>query len=334
MSLVRAFALSIALTIPLFAHAAAQRTFVSVAGADANPCTVAQPCRSFATAITQTFAGGEVIALDSGGYGPVTIAKSVSIVAPQGVYAGISVFPGGDGVTVAASATDKVILRGLAINSVGGWRGVNFTGGGSLAVDRCTISGNFTFAILVAGPTDADVLVNDTRIAGASNGLWVSGPGGESIRLSVADTVISDVEAGVYSEAGLQATLDRVQVIGRGVATSSVGIGIQAVLNHTPARVHVARSLVRAFAHAVLAQPALSFGTYVNVTIASSELAHNGLAVYALTGATIALTDVRVVHNNMIAVTGSGGTIQSAGDNHQVDNAAFGNPVSGPSGQF
>src|SRR4029450_6331613 len=61
---------------------AAQRTFVSGSGVDSNPCTLTLPCRSFAAAITQTSIGGEVIVLDSAGYGPVAITQSVSIIAP------------------------------------------------------------------------------------------------------------------------------------------------------------------------------------------------------------------------------------------------------------
>jgi len=61
-------------------------------------------CRGFARAITQTNAGGKVIVLDSARYGPVTITKSISLIAPAGIYAGITVFSG-DGVTVNAPAT-------------------------------------------------------------------------------------------------------------------------------------------------------------------------------------------------------------------------------------
>ncbi len=76
------------------ADAFAQRTFVASSGADTNSCAITQPCRSFASAIALTAAGGEVIVLDSAGYGPVTITQSVSIIAPPGVYAGISVLAG------------------------------------------------------------------------------------------------------------------------------------------------------------------------------------------------------------------------------------------------
>ena len=67
-----------AAAIPINAEALAQRTFVSSTGVDSHPCNLAQPCRSFASAIAQTDIGGEVIVLDSAGYGPVTITQSVS----------------------------------------------------------------------------------------------------------------------------------------------------------------------------------------------------------------------------------------------------------------
>src|SRR5215472_18109741 len=78
------------------ASAQVQRTFVSGGGIDSNPCSRTAPCRTFTQAISQTNAGGEVYVLDSAGYGPFTITKSVAIVAPQGVTAGISVFSGDD----------------------------------------------------------------------------------------------------------------------------------------------------------------------------------------------------------------------------------------------
>src|SRR5215470_7149502 len=97
------------------AHALSQRTFVASTGDDgpsaAAGCTLAQPCRSFAAAMAHTLFGGEVVVLDSAGYGPVTISQSVAITAPAGVYAGISVLTAsGDGVVVAGAGID-VVLR-------------------------------------------------------------------------------------------------------------------------------------------------------------------------------------------------------------------------------
>ena len=67
-----AFAMSV---VSCEAAATAQPKFVASTGNDAAACSLAQPCRGFARAIAQTSAGGEVIVLDSAGYGPVTITK-------------------------------------------------------------------------------------------------------------------------------------------------------------------------------------------------------------------------------------------------------------------
>ena len=67
-------------------------------------CSLAFPCRSFDAAIAQTLLGGEVIVLDSAGYGPAVISQSVSIIAPPGVYGGVTVFSG-TGLVVSPAAS-------------------------------------------------------------------------------------------------------------------------------------------------------------------------------------------------------------------------------------
>src|SRR5688572_31928927 len=79
---------------PVYASHNAPRTFVSTTGNDANPCSAAAPCRSFAVALGHTAAGGEVLAIDSGGYGPVTITKSVAIVGAPGAHAAVTASSG------------------------------------------------------------------------------------------------------------------------------------------------------------------------------------------------------------------------------------------------
>src|SRR5688500_14707459 len=66
------------------------RTFVPTSGNDANPCSHPQPCRNFAAAITKTTPGGDVVALTSGGYGPVSIGMAVTLVGAPGVHAAIT----------------------------------------------------------------------------------------------------------------------------------------------------------------------------------------------------------------------------------------------------
>src|SRR2546428_4511889 len=100
------------------AFALAPRTFVSTSGNDVNPCSRPAPCRSFAAAIAVTSPAGEVIALDSGGYGPVTINIAVTLVSPAGVYAAITA-QAGQAITVDAGS-NIVTLRGLTLNSLSG----------------------------------------------------------------------------------------------------------------------------------------------------------------------------------------------------------------------
>src|SRR3954470_24261538 len=61
------------------ANAQASRTWVSGVGDDANPCSRTAPCKTFPGAISKTAVGGEINCLDPGGFGAVTITKSLTI---------------------------------------------------------------------------------------------------------------------------------------------------------------------------------------------------------------------------------------------------------------
>ncbi len=98
------------------AHAASSITFVSGLGNDSNTamvCNLANPCRSFAAAYTVTSAGGEIVTLGPGGYGPLTITGPLTIAGVDG--AGIEVTTG-VGITINAGAGNNVVIRNLQIN--------------------------------------------------------------------------------------------------------------------------------------------------------------------------------------------------------------------------
>src|SRR5205809_911246 len=88
----------------------------SINGNDANLCSVNAPCRSFARAISQTNAGGEVIALDSGGYGSFTVDRGLTVMAAPGVYAGITA-TSTDAIVISATALSRGGLRNLLVNT-------------------------------------------------------------------------------------------------------------------------------------------------------------------------------------------------------------------------
>ena len=101
---------------PALAHAQATRTWVSGVGDDANPCSRTAPCKTFAGAISKTAPRGEIDTLDPGGFGAVTITKSITIEGFSGL--GGVLVASGSAITVNASSSDVVILRNLDINGL------------------------------------------------------------------------------------------------------------------------------------------------------------------------------------------------------------------------
>ena len=108
----------IALAIPGSAFGQATRTWVSGVGDDANPCSRTAPCKTFAGAISKTANGGEINCLDPGGFGGVTITKSLTIKCHY--TEGGALVAGTNGIVINATASDKVTLRGIDLNGAGG----------------------------------------------------------------------------------------------------------------------------------------------------------------------------------------------------------------------
>lgn len=254
-----------ALSLPLVGHAV-QRSFVATHGNDGNTasnCPSTAPCRGFAAALSVTEPGGEIIVLRSGGYGPVSISQSVSNIAPEGVYAGISVIAG-NGVTV-SGANAEVTLRGLNINGLGGVTGISLTSGSSLIVENCTVT-NMSAAGLWAGAPASVSIRNSRFTANGQQGAHFTGGASGSVTGS---DFQANAGGGLLVTASGVGTLTKVVVIGTtakengsynldaqahtsGAARLEVsdsvlsqsGVGIRAYSNGATARVSVANSLV------------------------------------------------------------------------------------------
>ena len=126
------------------AQAQATRTWVSGVGDDANPCSRTAPCKTFAGAISKTAKNGEINCLDSGGFGAVTITKSITIKA-VGVIGGI-LSAGTNGIIVnITDPTDvrkAVVIEGLDIDGAGtGLNGISISAGSKVFVINTTIRG-------------------------------------------------------------------------------------------------------------------------------------------------------------------------------------------------
>ena len=155
---------------------AVQRAFVSAFGDDANTatnCGLTGPCRTFASAQLVLLPGGEIIALNAAGYGPLTVIKSLSVVANPGFYAWI-VAASGDAITIATPGV-SVLLRGLTINGTGGVNGVNLTASNAqLTMDSCVIT-NFTGSGVRIDGNGAGLRMANTLLAGNGvDGLQVA----------------------------------------------------------------------------------------------------------------------------------------------------------------
>src|SRR3954468_12667141 len=107
----------VALAVPSSAFGQATRTWVSGVGDDANPCSRTAPCKTFAGAISKTANGGEINCIDPGGFGGVTITKSIAIKCRY-TEGGVLV-AGTNAIVVNATNTDKVTIDGLDINGTG-----------------------------------------------------------------------------------------------------------------------------------------------------------------------------------------------------------------------
>lgn len=187
----------------LAAQSQASRTWVSGVGDDVNPCSRTAPCKTWAGAISKTANGGEIDALDPGGFGAVTITKSITLDGGGGQNASIVVV-GTNGIHIAAGPNDVVTIRNLSIQGVaqsgsGGTNGILFSSGAALHVEHCAIM-NFTQnGIGVNVGTSAKVFVDDTYSSNnGGNGLDIQGSAGP-VYVSVTNSRFLNNVNGVFA---------------------------------------------------------------------------------------------------------------------------------------
>jgi hypothetical protein len=166
------------------AHAQATRTWVSGVGDDVNPCSRTAPCKTFAGAISKTAAGGEIDCLDPGGFGAITITKSMTIDC-TGVTGGILASGASAGVIVNAGVNDKIVLRNLVlqgtVGTLPGIRGIRWLAGRELLVDRVVIQGFSIAGIDVAKTALGNLTVTDTLITEVPIGINLSTTAGNLV---------------------------------------------------------------------------------------------------------------------------------------------------------
>lgn len=185
------------------AQAQATRTWVSGVGDDANPCSRTAPGKTFAGAISKTAAHGEIDVLDPGGFGSVTITKSITIDG-GGNLAGI-LSSGVNGIVVNAGASDVVTIRNLSINCVGsGLNGVRVIAAGVVRLENCVVFGGTQDGVdFEPGTANAKLIVDHCRIYdfGGGAGIYAK-PTGTNTTVVIENSTIEQCGTGVNAAAG------------------------------------------------------------------------------------------------------------------------------------
>ena len=224
--------LAVGLALAPQAGAQATRTWVSGVGDDANPCSRTAPCKTLAGTISKTAEYGEINAIDPGGFGAVTITKSITIdlLSTEG---GVLNTSGTNGVNVVAGADDVVVLRGLDIHGapiapaacVNPGSGVRIVGAGKVRIEDSRIDQQQR--AIWAQPTSAvDLLVNRVEMANNCAGGVALEPGaGGSVRATIVNSSISNSGTALRAAGGATAWLGNTLVTGNALGLETAADG-------------------------------------------------------------------------------------------------------------
>ncbi|HEX8188529.1 MAG TPA: hypothetical protein VF586_09270 [Pyrinomonadaceae bacterium] len=293
-------ALTFALFIAAFASAAqaqATRTWVSGVGDDLNPCSRTAPCKTFAGAYSKTATGGEISVLDPGGYGGLTIGKSITIDGGSGAGWG-SILAGGTtaAITVNPGATGVVRLRNLSINGAGptiGVDGIRYLTGATLHIENVHIFGF------------------------SGDGVEVAFTGATVGRLNAVNVVISECGG-----SGVLVGGDNTQKHAIGLDNVNISRCNHGLRVSNRATVRLSNSVITlvnagASSAAVLADSAVVAGAIIDVV--DTQLDFNSIAVQANANQAVRLARTHIM-NNATALSFNGGTIAT-----YQNNEIFGN---------
>jgi hypothetical protein len=314
---IASLALAMGFLAPLLAsapaHAQATRTWVSGVGDDVNPCSRTAPCKTFAGAISKTAAGGEISVLDPGGFGAVTITKSISIVSDGGSGEAGVLASGTNGITVNAGPADVVNLRGLVIDGAGtvqGLTGIRFLAGSTLHVQNCVIK-NFvgTAGIQFQPNSTARLYVSDTVVS--NNGVGNSGGA----------ILVANASGGA---AAILAEFNRVQVNGN----NGFGIKFDGTTGTGQINGTVKDSVVAG--NSINGVTATSPSAPVLVSVNDTAAVNNGGSGVLSNGTAIVLLNRSVMSGNTTGVSFSGGGQVLSYHNNSIDANGTNGAPSGP----
>lgn len=282
-------ALAIGLFLPFLAsvpaHAQASRTWVSGVGDDVNPCSRTAPCKTFAGAISKTAAFGEINCLDPGGFGAVTITKSITLNCSSAL--GSVLVQGTNGIVINAAVTDKVTLRNIQVQGLNGsaapgLNGIRILSAASVSIENCVVT------------QFSQVGISDARTAGDT-------------QLYIRNTIISNNAGTGIGIGATGSNPNKIIIDGTEVVGNLFGLGVVSGSN-----VMVTRSVFSGNTTGVEADS----GGAVNVD--SSSITGNGTGVQSASNIRLSNSDVS------FNTTGFSGVAITYGNNRMLGNGTFG----------
>jgi hypothetical protein len=234
-SLLASSLIALLLALPSTIHAQATKIFVASFGNDANDGSRGAPKRNFQNAHDTVAAGGQIVVLDTAGYGALNITKSLAVTVPPGVNGFVTVTANNLGITIHAGISDVVTLRGLIVEG-GGSRttvtpgsgyGISVSSVGALTLHDCTVRNFYVGLIFSATSTNTiprlsmynsevrncrygidleasaaqiQALVAGCQLENNGDGVYVAGSGqGGSAIVTVKDSVVAHSTLGFHT---------------------------------------------------------------------------------------------------------------------------------------
>jgi hypothetical protein len=305
------------------ASAQATRTWVSGVGDDVNPCSRTAPCKTFAGAISKTAAGGEIDCLDPGGFGTLTITKSITIDC-TGTFGSTLNSGGINGFVINDSATGtpgtvRVVLRGLSIDGAGttpGLNGIRFISGASLVVDRVIIQNNLSTngqgisfqPAAAARLTLRDVLIVNNGTASTGGGILIQPTGANGSAIVSLDNVsLNDNLNGGFkidttgntSAAGVKAT-----IMGSNISANGGGVAVVTPVGASSASLLVMNSNVSNNTAGIIGN-----GVAATIRVSGTGITNNGTGLVVAAGSSVLTFGDNLLQGNTVNGAFAGSTI-------------------------
>jgi Right handed beta helix region len=273
------------------AHAQNQRSWVATNGNNANPCTRASPCQTFAGALMKTNIYGEINCVDAGEFGSVAIDKSIIIDCHDFAAIDAGIFLNAISIDVVPSTNDPlrtVRLRGLRISggglsvTIGTRRGLGIRINRALHVfieDVVVTQMASAFAILDNRDASGNLYIrNTTIIDNCCTGLAILPSSG------TVDAVIDNSHFN-RNNFGLSAGLNSRVVVNNSVFMGNAVRGVHA---DAGGRLSIDRSVINGNVTGVGADAGS------RVRLGNTDIMFNGTGI---SGSTISFTNNRITDN-------------------------------------